>query len=240
MLNGLGFCSGIGRLEYALEPWVRWIACCEREPYPAGILVGLGAWVWDDLTTFPWTDFKGRIDIVAGGFPCQDVSPAGLQKGMDGERSILVFEIIKGCVQVGADILFLENVPRASTIMGTAICQALAQAGYDARWCCIRVPLASPVGEGERWFLLAKARSQGLEGVHHARGGEYLQPTQAALSTHKWEAEPEVDRVVTRMPWRTDRIKALGNAVVSEQARQAFQILSGAALPSADGKDVKP
>lgn len=233
MLNGLGICSGIGRLEHALDPWVNWVAHCEREPYPAGVLLGqTGIPTWDNLETLPWKDFAGDIDIVAAGFPCQDVSPGGRQLGMAGKRSVLVFKIIEGCRQMGSPFIFLENVPRASLIMGRFIAEALAEAGYNARWCCIRVPVASPVGEGERWFLLAKARSKRLEGIYQTRGGKYMQPTQGALPPYEWEAEPKVDRVVTRMPWRTDRIKALGNAVVSEQARQAFQILSGLQQPT--------
>jgi DNA (cytosine-5)-methyltransferase 1 len=227
-LNGLGICSGIGRLESALETWVNWVACCEREPFSAGILLGnTGIPIWDDLETFPWDLFRGRINIVCAGFPCQDLSPAGLQKGMGGERSILVFKIIEGCVKMGCEFIFLENVPSVNRLMGKEILGKLTEAGYDARWCCIRVPLASPVGEGERWFLLAKAHGEGLERLHKAGRRKYLQPTQETLPPYEWEAEPKVDRVVTRMSWRTDRIKALGNCVVESQAKQAFRILMG-------------
>lgn len=230
-LIGLGLCSGIGRLEAALGEWVKFIAHCEREPYPTGVLLqSTGTPVWDDLLTFPWNTFKGRVDLVCAGFPCQDVSAAGTGIGLDGERSVLVFEIIKGCVEVGAQWIFLENVPRVVGKMGKEIIAKLTEAGYDARWCCIRVPLSSPVGEGERFFLLAKANGKRLEGLHKKSGGVYMQPTQASLPPFEWETEPEVDRVVTRMRWRVDRIKALGNCVVKDQARQAFQILIGKEL----------
>lgn len=227
-LNGLGICSGIGQLESALSTWVKWIAHCERESYPTGVLLGnTGVPIWDDLLTFPWEQFRGKIDIVCAGFPCQDVSAAGTGIGLDGERSILVFEIIEGCRKIKCPWIFLENVPRVVGKMGREIISKLAEAGYDARWCCIRVPLASPVGEGERFFLLAKAHESRLQGIHREGRGEYLQPTQASLPPFEWEAEPEVDRVVTRMRWRVDRIKALGNCVVESQAKQAFQILAG-------------
>jgi DNA (cytosine-5)-methyltransferase 1 len=244
MLNGLGICSGIGGLERALEPWVRWVACCEREPYPAGVLLGnTGIPIWDDLETFPWDDFKGKIDIVAAGFPCQDVSIAGLQKGMDGERSVLVFKIIAGCRQMGCEYIFLENVPPVTTIMGSAIVTQLAACGYDARWITIRVPIECQIKEGERWFLFSKARSKrvarlGKDGNIGKDGKKRIQrqkrPRNMPNIGIKWDdpfgtgggqrlLDRESDGVQN---WR-DRIKALGNAVVSEQAKEAFKILSG-------------
>lgn len=165
MLNGLGICSGIGRLEHALDPWVNWVAHCEREPYPAAVLLGqTGVPTWDDLLTFPWKDFAGKIDIVAAGFPCQDVSTAGLGLGLDGQRSILVFEILKGCGKIEPQYIFLENVPRVTALMGERIITDLALLGYDARWLCLRSPDTSPIQEGERWFLLAQANSARLSG----------------------------------------------------------------------------
>lgn len=161
MLNGLGICSGIGGLECSLESWVRWIAHCEREPYPAAVLLGkTGVPCWDEVATFPWSDFKGIVDIVAAGFPCQDVSEVGNHAGMDGKRSTLVFDIIRGCAEIETEFIFLENVPPVTKKMGWQIVRELTRYGYDARWLRLFVPTECPIGEGQRWFLLAKAKSQ--------------------------------------------------------------------------------
>ena len=50
--------------------------------------------VWDDVRTFDGRNWKGDIDVVTGGFPCQDISTAGQRKGLTGPRSRLFFEII--------------------------------------------------------------------------------------------------------------------------------------------------
>lgn len=235
MLNGLGICSGIGGLERALEPWVRWVACCEREPYPAGVLLGnTGIPIWDDLETFPWNDFKGKIDIVAAGFPCQDVSVAGNQLGMDGKRSVLVFDIIKGCGKIESKYIFLENVPAVAPIMGERIISDLAILGYDARWLCLRVPDSSPIGEGKRWFLLAQANSQRFQGGALDRSRRKIWPRPKEQSTGLSKAKILHEKTAPTLAGRTNgipcfeqRVKALGNAVVSAQAQEAFKILSG-------------
>lgn len=241
MLNGLGICSGIGRLEHALDPWVNWVAHCEREPYPAAVLLGqTGVPTWDDLLTFPWKDFAGKIDIVAAGFPCQDVSTAGLGLGLDGQRSILVFEILKGCGKIEPQYIFLENVPRVTALMGERIITDLALLGYDARWLCLRSPDTSPIQEGERWFLLAQANSARLSGGtiaeeigREAQSSAWSKSSRGS-ATPDWhkQTEYELRRNIDGVPYRIHRIKALGNAVVSEQARQAFQILSGLQQPT--------
>lgn len=233
MLNGLGICSGIGGLERALEPWVRWVACCEREPYPAGVLLGnTGIPIWDDLETFPWEDFRGKIDIVAAGFPCQDVSEAGLQKGLDGKRSVLVFNIIEGVRKMGCPYIFFENVPPVVSIMGGAIANSLTRNGYDARWITLPVPHESPIKEAPRWFLLAQAHSERFfrsqETEQKVASRWKSNPLDASRkSVWSWASKSPVHGMADGVRFRGHRIKAVGNAVVPAQAQQAFKILSG-------------
>lgn len=240
-LNGLGICSGIGGIEYALEPWVNWIAGCERERYPAAVLLGNARIpIWDNVETFPWNDFKGYVDIVAAGFPCQDVSVAGKRQGLGGKRSILVFQIIEGCRRMESSFIMLENVPNVLGLMGSDILRCLDKNGYDARWITLRVPNASPIGEGKRWFLLAKTK--GITGTETSQAGNAGGTFGKAWPMRLWGdwekmAEPNWEipsrwilRNRNELSRRLDRVKALGNAVVPEQAREAFQILSGLKL----------
>ena len=77
MLNGLDLFSGIGGIGLALEPWVRTIAYCEREPYAQAVLLSKmregrlpSAPIWDDVRTLRKEVLGGqRIDIIFGGFP---------------------------------------------------------------------------------------------------------------------------------------------------------------------------
>ena len=89
--------AGGGILAGRLLGW-RTIAACEIEPYPRAVLLHnqkLGNLphfpIWDDIRTLDGTPFRGHIDIVTGGFPCQDISAAGKGAGITGSRPGLIF-----------------------------------------------------------------------------------------------------------------------------------------------------
>src|SRR5690606_10090066 len=113
---------GYGGIDLALRDWVRPILYCEIEHYAQAILVSRMddqslpfAPIWDDVTTLDGSLFKGLVDIVYGGFPCQDISVAGKGAGLDGERSGLFREIIRICKEASPTFIFLENVPAIRT-----------------------------------------------------------------------------------------------------------------------------
>lgn len=96
-LHGLDLFSGIGGIGIALELWVRTVAYCERDRYAQGVLLSRmrsgeidRAPIWDDVTTLRG-DMLPRIDIVFGGFPCQDLSVAG--RGKAWQESEAVFSL---------------------------------------------------------------------------------------------------------------------------------------------------
>lgn len=253
MLNGLDLFSGIGGITLALQDWVRPVAYCEIEPFCQSILLQRmqegnlpKAPIWDDVRTLPIHQLP-PIDIIYGGFPCQDISIAGAQRGLEGKRSGLVFEIFRIAEAVRPAFIFLENVPNIRTKGAERVCKELAERGYDSRWCCLS---ASDVGarhKRERWWLLAHTMHercnntfsqisglQSLEGDKELpyseckgfyKGHEY-QTRQTSryswLEQSYWTVEPDVGRVVTRLSHRVDRIKALGNSVVPLCAKTAF------------------
>ena len=228
-MNGLDLFSGIGGITLGLSGWVRPIAYCEIEPYCQSILLQRmqegnlpKAPIWDDIRTLP-TDELPAIDIIYGGFPCQDISVAGAQKGLEGERSGLFFEILRIIDETKAPFIFLENVPNIRTKGAERVCKELAERGYDCRWCNLSAADVGARHKRERWFLLANANSEGLEGQCKP---ERIQQKYPYISNPcGWAVEPDVGRVVTRLPNRTHRIKALGNAVVPLQVRTAFGML---------------
>src|SRR4051812_43983099 len=90
--------------------------------------------VWDDVRTFDGKPWRGRVDIVCGGFPCQDISAAGKGAGITGERSGLWGEMRRIVGEVGPRFVFVENSPvLTSRGLGTVLGD-LAALGYDARW----------------------------------------------------------------------------------------------------------
>jgi DNA (cytosine-5)-methyltransferase 1 len=166
MLNGLDLFSGIGGIGIALSDWVRTVAYCERERYAQGVLLSRmqsgeidTAPIWDDVTTLRG-DMLPRIDIIFGGFPCQDLSVAGAGKGLDGERSGLFFEIVRLAKELRPVFLFLENVPAIRSRGLDAVLKELTALGYDCRWTVISAASIGAPHKRERWFLLAHSNTK--------------------------------------------------------------------------------
>lgn len=90
--------------------------------------------IWDDVRTFDGRPWRGRVDVVSGGFPCQDISAAGKRAGLAGARSGLWQEMARIVGEVRPHYVLVENSPHLvlrgiHTILGD-----LAALGYDARW----------------------------------------------------------------------------------------------------------
>jgi len=179
-VNGLDLFSGIGGLALALEPWVRPVAYCEIDPYCQHVLEErmqdgriARAPVWDDVRTFDAGRWSGCVDIIYGGFPCQDISVAGRGAGLEGERSGLFFEVMRLAKEIQPAFVFLENVPAIRTRGLDVVVRALADAGYDCRWGALSAFDVGAPHKRERWFLLAHADRIDLRDVRRGRGGAH-------------------------------------------------------------------
>lgn len=100
-MYGLDLFSGIGGLTKSLEGYVIPLAYCEIDAYARGVLLSRMhtrdiplAPIWDDVSTLRGAMLP-RVDIIYGGFPCQDISVAGRGEGLGGKRSGLFFEIVR-------------------------------------------------------------------------------------------------------------------------------------------------
>lgn len=266
MINGLDLFSGIGGISNALKDWVRPIAYCEIDRYAQAVLLSRmacgdlqNAPIWDDISTLRRA-YLPNIDIIYGGFPCQDISAAGHGIGLEGKRSGLFFEILRLVEEIKPTFVFLENVPAIRARGAERVGKELSQLGYDCRWETVSAEEVGAPHQRQRWFLLANSNRIGLrdrrkrnkEGHakadhklgHHGEkepmantDGIRLEKRSKPLRTKKkhsipssaswWEAEPSVGRVVNGLPYRMDRLKGLGNAVVPSQAREAFTRLMG-------------
>lgn len=244
MLNGLGLFDGIGGLSIALRDWVLPKAYCEIDRYAQCVLLSrmsegelFQAPIWDDVRTLKG-ELLPPIDMVYAGFPCQDISVAGHGAGLDGERSGLFFEIIRLVGELGPKFVFLENVPAITTRGGLRVITEFARLGYDCRWTIVSAAELGAVHIRKRWFLLAYADGERLR--QESGEKDEIQSTpqremvayrsrfpRRAPGTPEGFASPRVGRAGDGLPCRRDRHKALGNAVVPIQAREAFMRLSG-------------
>ncbi|HOR08358.1 MAG TPA: DNA cytosine methyltransferase, partial [Candidatus Fermentibacter daniensis] len=88
--------------------------------------------IWDDVRTFDGKPWRGRVDVVCGGFPCQDISAAGKGAGITGERSGLWSEMARVIGEVRPRYAFVENSPMLTVRGLGTVLRDLAAMGYDA------------------------------------------------------------------------------------------------------------
>lgn len=122
--------------------------------------------IWDDVRTFDGRPWAGLVDVVSGGFPCQDISPAGKGEGIDGARSGLWSEMARIIREVGPLHVFVENSPMLTSRGFGRVVGDLAEMGYDARWGVLSAESAGAPHRRERiWIVgtLANALRAGRE-----------------------------------------------------------------------------
>lgn len=132
--------AGGGILGGKLLGW-RTVCAVERDAYAAQILAQrqndgiLRPFpVWSDVTTFDGTRWRGIVDVISGGFPCQDISVAGKGEGIHGARSGMWFEFARIIREVRPRFVYVENSPAlTSRGLGTVLGD-LAALGFDAKW----------------------------------------------------------------------------------------------------------
>jgi DNA (cytosine-5)-methyltransferase 1 len=166
------------------------------------------------------------VDVLCGGFPCQDLSVAGRQAGIDGRRSGLWGEYVRLVDVLRPRYVIVENV--RNLLAGDRgrwfgrVLGDLAACGYDAEWDCIPACAVGAPHRRDRVWLVAYPQQPGLEG-HGAVAGqpEVAEPRdgRGAAGTGRWESEPGVGRVAHGVPARVDRLRALGNALVPQIAQ---------------------
>lgn len=111
--------------------------------------------IWDDISTFDGKPWRGRVDIVTGGFPCQDISATGKGAGIGGEKSGLWGEMARVVDEVRPRFAFVENSPMlTSRGLGTVLGD-LARMGYNARWCVLGADDVGSQHERKRIWILA-------------------------------------------------------------------------------------
>jgi DNA (cytosine-5)-methyltransferase 1 len=132
--------AGGGILGGHLLGW-RTVCAVEWEPYPASVLCArqndglLPPFpVWDDVQTFDGKPWRGIVDVVSGGFPCQDISAAGKGAGIDGERSGMWREMARIIYEVRPKFVFVENSPMLTSRGLGRVLGDLAEMGFDANW----------------------------------------------------------------------------------------------------------
>ena len=169
MLNELSLFSGYGGFPLGLRLaglQTRTVMYVEWERYPQEIIKarikdGLldDAPIWADISTLDGRQFRGVVDIITGGFPCQPHSVAGLQRGADDERTLWP-ETLRVIREVGPRYVLLENVPgliqsgKGRQAYGGTVLGQLAQAGYVCRWETVGADDVGAPHRRKRWWCI--------------------------------------------------------------------------------------
>jgi len=168
--------------------------------------------IWDDVRTFDGKPWRGLVDVVSGGFPCQDISAAGKGAGIDGERSGLWGEMARIIREVQPRFVFVENSPMLTSRGLGRVLGDLAEMGFDAEWGVVSAADTGAPHIRERIWIVAYPMRDGqlgqaTTGVHphnsqwsaEACGTEWRDVTDAlepscedvADADSLWELQPQ-------------------------------------------------
>jgi len=156
--------AGGGILGGKLLGW-RTVCAVEWEPYPASVLCArqndglLPPFpIWDDIQTFDGNPWRGIVDVVSGGFPCQDISVAGKGDGLDGERSGMWTHMARVVSEVRPRFVFVENSPMLVTRGLERVLGDFAQMGYDCKWTVMGAADIGAPHQRDRIWIVAHSR----------------------------------------------------------------------------------
>jgi DNA (cytosine-5)-methyltransferase 1 len=195
--------------------------------------------IWDDVTTFDGTMWAGKVDVITGGFPCQDISSAGKGVGITGSRSGLWKHMARIIHEVRPKYIFAENSPLlVGRGLTTVLCD-LATMGFDARWCVLGADNCNADHIRKRCWVLAYPSKGGrprgeayeIDGCHSNSSRVQAKILQVGWNGKQkgfyWESEPRVGRVADGMAIGVDkRLARIGNGQVPAVARLAWQTLT--------------
>ena len=167
----LGLCAGYGGIELGLHRVIRTlrtVALCEIEAFACANLVakmeaGLMdcAPIWTNLKTFPWSDFRDRVDLLTGGYPCQPFSAAGKRLGTEDPRHLWPF-IADGIRILRPKLCFFENVEGHISLGLREVIGELESIGYTAAWGIFSASECGAPHQRKRVFILAYRKGERL------------------------------------------------------------------------------
>lgn len=240
--------SGIGGFDLAAQ-WMGWenVFHCEfdaqkqkalKRNFPESISHG-------DITKTDFTIYRGRVELLTGGFPCQDASIAKQdgkgQQGLQGSRTGLFYEMCRAIEEIRPRYIVAENVANILKTNGGKdfgrILTELARMGYNAEW---RVCRASEVGAPHhraRLYLVAYSDSFRL-----TKGQTFFSNVYAETSPFSWQSYGTAVQIVRGGAWTSEpppvcvdnglpgrlvrrQLHGYGNAIVPQIAHAIFKVI---------------
>jgi len=183
--------------------------------------------IWDDVCTFDGQPWRGVVDVVSGGFPCQDISNAGNGEGITGSRSGLWKEMGRIIREVRPRYAFIENVAALSRRGLGTVLGDLAALGYDAKWGVFSSCACGAAQTRERMFILADSDGIGCGGQGNVSKQSRGTETFRSVQITDWEENAaEFCRVDHEMASRLDRLTGVGNGQDAAVVKLAWRTLT--------------
>ena len=188
------------------------------EPFP----------IWDDVRTFDGKPWRGIVDVVSGGFPCQDISNAGKRAGINGERSGLWGEMFRIVREIRPGFVFVEN---SSALLVRGIERVLgdmASIGYNSEYEVISACALGAPHPRERVWIVSYANEIifGREWENKQWESRYCSWFSGENSKFIWpDDECGLDRMVNGVARQVERLERIGNGQVPAVAAKAWHVL---------------
>ena len=243
MLSVGSLFSGIGGIELGFERTggfeTKWFV--ENDLYAQAVLKK--HWpsrrIYDDITRIKWEEVE-KVDVLTGGFPCQDISIAGRGAGIKkGTRSSLWRHYAEAIRILRPKYAVIENVPRLTTKGLDIILTDLARIGYDAEWKPVCAAEAGAKHKRKRLFIVAYPCKFGCNNRIYFKQDYEIRANKEWNAQEGWETwrdlafrtsenirsgkwrdnQSRVCGMASGVPHWVDRIKCLGNAVVPQVAQ---------------------
>lgn len=217
------------------------VCAVEIEPYCQQVLHarqkdGFLPWfpIFDDVKTFDGKPWRGLVEVVAGGFPCVDISVAGKGAGIEGERSGLWGEMRRVISEIRPQYVFIENSPALAIRGGDRVIADLAELGFSARWGTFSAAECGAMHIRERIFILADSNPERdrlqrwVQQTEKRQRKITIRPDASLVENTNGHTRPrpEFHRRHNEIPNHVDRLRAIGNGQVPAVAALAWRILS--------------
>ena len=195
-ITHISLCAGYGGIDLGLKraiPGLRTVAFSEIEAFACANLVAKmeagfldPAPIWTNLKTFPWHQFRGKVDILSGGYPCQPFSAAGKRLGKDDPRHLWPW-IADGISILQPALCFFENVEGHISLGLSTVVSDLEGLGYKVAFGLFSASEVGAPHQRKRIFVLAHRNDAGLERYDQLLAG-CRQP--------RWESSEQAGHII--------------------------------------------
>jgi DNA (cytosine-5)-methyltransferase 1 len=221
------------------------IGACEIEPYPRDVLLArqrdgiLPSFpIWDDVCTLDGRAWRGLVDIVCGGFPCQDLAICNPKaEGISGKRSGLWSEMFRFICECEPENVFVENSPMLVSRGLGRVLNDLSSIGYICQYTVMGGHETGSCTDGKRFWLYATKADGERRAANEVQTIKSRPSTSSKRQFSRAISATWDEATDSRMRGDTDamarsmeRLKAIGNGQDPVLAATAFNILSGGLL----------